>query len=197
MHPSNGFNQVKIRLVDVILTLHVSSALLLVIAGIAKVFQPAPTAELLSLFGLPQLKAVVVGLGATEVAVGLLALVVGGPYFAAVVGVFYLGFCGVTAKAMLGGAASCGCFGQVNAPPSTVHLLGNASFAAVSFAAMWSRTPLELMADAQLSGIVFVCAAGAIAGLALVAFTALPEALTARRNSHSFDQFRVVIDNEV
>ena len=181
---------------DVILTLHVSSALLLVIAGLAKVFQPAPTAELLSLFGLPPLTAVVVGLGATEIAVGLLALVVGGPYFAAVVGVFYLGFCGVTAKAMLGGAASCGCFGQVNAPPSTVHIVGNAIFAVVSGAAMWSRTPLELMADAQLSGIVFVCAAGVIAGLALVAFTALPEALIARRQTRSSDQFQVFVDNE-
>lgn len=176
---------------DVVIALHVSAALLLVLAGAAKMFRPVPTMDLLVSFGLPEVTALAVGIGLAESSVGIAALVVGGPILAAATGVFYLGFLAVVWRALTVGAKTCGCFGRVNSPPSWLHVVGNAGFAAASFVAVAGNTPIQVMGDQPASGLGFILGSGVIAGLALVAFTALPEALAARAGASPSVNFQI------
>lgn len=172
---------------DVVVVLHVAAALLLIVAGLAKILRPVPTAGLLASFGLPEVPAAVVVIGVVESIVGILALAVGGPALAVATGALYVGFIVVASRALATGAGSCGCFGRIDTPPSWIHVIGNAAFAVVSFVAAAGRTPAQVMADQPAGGVGFVLAAGVTAGLALVAFTAVPEALAARRGARSAD----------
>ena len=176
---------------DVVVVLHVAAALLLIVAGLAKIVRPVPTIDLLASLGLPQAPVAVAVIGAVESAVGVLALVIGGPLLAAATAALYLGFFAVVWRALATGATTCGCFGRVNSPPSWLHLFGNAGFAIASVVAVAGRTPTQVMADQPASGIGFVLAAGVIAGLALVAFTAVPEALAARRGTPPSASFQI------
>lgn len=165
---------------DVLVALHAAAAMLLLVAGMAKVARPAPTTELLSTLGLPPRPSLTIGIGVVESVVGVTALLVGGPIVAAATGALYLGFVAVVWRALAAGATSCGCFGRVDAPPSWIHIVGNAALAAVSFGAIAGDAPLEVMDGQPAGGAGFVLVVGVVAGLALVAFTALPEALGAR-----------------
>lgn len=181
---------------DVVVALHAAAALLLVVAGLAKIVRPAPTTDLLSTLGLPQHPALTIGIGSLECVVGLSALAVGGPLAAAATGALYVGFVLVVWRAMGAGAASCGCFGRVDAPPSWIHIVGNLALAAVSFVAVGGDSPLEVMDDQPAGGVGFVLVVGVLAGLALVSFTALPEALGARRGgSTTAEPFRVDLED--
>ena len=168
---------------DVVVALHAAAALLLLVAGMAKIVRPAPTAELLSSLGVPAHSSVAITLGVVECAVGIAALAVGGPLTALATAAFYIGFTGVVGRALAVGAVSCGCFGRADTPPSWLHVVGNTGFAAASIVAVAGDTPLDVMDDQPAAGLGFVVGVGVIAGLALVAFTALPEALAARRPS--------------
>lgn len=176
---------------DVVIVLHVAAALLLIVAGVAKIVRPVPTTDLLASLGLPEVPAAVVVIGVVESVVGVLALVVGGPLLAAATGALYVGFLAVVWRALVTGATTCGCFGRVNSPPSWLHVVGNAGFAVASFVAVAGKTPTQVMADQLASGIGFVLGAAVIAGLALVAFTAVPEALAARGGAPSAAGFRI------
>lgn len=164
---------------DVVVALHAAAALLVLVAGSAKLVKPAPTTELLTTLGVPARRELTLGVGALEAGVGIAALAVGGPVFAAATGVLYIGFVVVVWRAIAAGATSCGCFGRVDAPPSWVHVAGNAAFAGLSFVAIAGDTPVEVMDTQPAGGVGFVLLVGVVAGLALVAFTALPEALGA------------------
>ena len=83
---------------DVVVVLHVAAALLLIVAGVAKIVRPVPTTDLLASFGLPEVPAAVVVIGVVESAVGVLALVVGGPLLAAATGALYVGFVAVVCE---------------------------------------------------------------------------------------------------
>ena len=168
---------------EVVTALHASAAVLLMVAGVAKLARPEPTLDLLAALGLPRRTGIAVGLGAVETGVGLAALAVGGPVPAAMTGALYVGFTVAVVRGLLVGAPSCGCFGRTDAPPSWVHVIGNLTFAIVSFVAVAGPTPADVMNDQPAGGLPFVVLVGVIAGLALVAFTALPEALGARRST--------------
>jgi hypothetical protein len=182
---------------DVIVALHAAAALLLLLAGLAKVVRPAPATELLVSLGAPDRDHVAVSIGLVESAVGFAALAIGGAWAAGATGVLYVGFVVVVLRAMAAGATSCGCFGRVDAPPSWIHVVGNAVLAGVSFAAIAGDTAVEVMDDQPAAGIGFVLLVGVIAGLALVAFTALPEALAARRGGGAPQQFRIEVEEEM
>ena len=169
-------------LVDVVIALHGAAAVLLLVAGLAKLVCPQPATELLEALGFPARALVALAIGATEIAVGIGALAVGGTAFAAATGVLYVGFGLVVTRALVVGAESCGCFGRADAPPSLIHVVGNAAFAAISFwAASAEKSPVDVMDSQPAAGLPFVLVVGVLAGLALVAFTALPEALSARK----------------
>ena len=181
---------------DVLVSLHAAAALLLVVAGLAKILRPTPTTDLLATLGLPARTPVAMVLGAGEIVIGGGALVVGGPALAVLTGVAYTAFALVVVRAMAAGAESCGCFGRVDAPPSWWHVGGNLALAAVSFAAAAGDTPVEVMDGQPAGGVGFVLSVGVLAGLALIAFTALPEALAARRTDPRLHGFRIDLDRE-
>ena len=116
---------------------------------------------------------------------------VGGPA-AWAVGLLYAAFAVIVLRAVLVEAGSCGCFGRLDAPPSRVHVLGNLVLAVVSFVAAGTDiAPVQAVAqsisDRPAFGAALVAEIVLMAGLGLVAFTALPEALgvrTARAARH-------------
>lgn len=167
---------------DVVIALYAAASVLLVAAGAMKLARPGPTTDLVVSLGLPASSGGVVALGAMEAALGFTALAGDWAWPAPVVALLYLGFAGVMGRALSVGAVSCGCFGRTDAPPSPIHLVGNLMFATASAAvAVGGRSPLEVMADQPAAGVPFVVLVGVLSGLALVAFTAWPEAAAARR----------------
>ena len=171
---------------DAATALYASAAVLLVIAGAVKVIRPATTAALIEDLGAPVRgpltgPRLALALGVVEIVLGLAALVAEIPAVALAVGLLYLVFAVVVIRAMSLGATSCGCFGRVDAPPTWFHVIGNTALAACSFVAVAGRSPLEVMEDQPAGGVGFVLMIGVLAGLELVFFTALPEALEARR----------------
>ena len=167
---------------SVISAIHASAAVLLVLAGAAKLSRPAPGwADLLGF----RVRAPVVRLvGASEAAIGVAALFLGGAA-AWAVGLLYAAFALVVLRAVLAGADSCGCFGRLDAPPSLVHVVGNLVLAAVSWGAAGAPSPpipavVQSMGDSPVVGAALAAVVALLAGLLLVSFTALPEALGAR-----------------
>jgi hypothetical protein len=177
--------------VDVVVAVHAAGALLLLLAGLAKLARPEPARDLLETLGMPVPGPVARVVGVAESTVGLVALGIGGPVPAALTGCFYVAFVAVVVRAIGAGASSCGCFGRVDAPPSWLHVAGNSVFAATSFAAMAGDSVLDVMDGQPAGGIGFVLLVGVLAGLALVAFTALPEALGARHGAAAVPTFRI------
>ena len=167
---------------SVVSAIYASAAVLLVVAGAAKLSRPAPgVADLLGFRAPTPLVRLV---GASEAAVGIAALLVGG-LAAWAMGLLYASFAVIVLRAVLVKAGSCGCFGRLDAPPSRVHVLGNLTLAAVSFAAVGTdAAPVQAVAqsisDRPAVGAALAAEILLMAGLGLVAFTALPEALGAR-----------------
>ena len=167
---------------SVVSALHASAAILLVAAGATKLSRPAGDSA--GLFGFRARAGVVRLIGALEVAAGTAALLVGGPA-AWAVGILYAAFALVVLRAVLAGAESCGCFGRLDAPPSLIHVVGNLVLAAVSFAAADAHSPpvhavAEATGNSPAVGAALAAVVALLAGLVLVSFTALPEALGAR-----------------
>ena len=171
---------------DVATAFYAAAAVLLVVAGVAKLVRPASAALLMEDLGAPASgllsgPRLARGVGAGESALGVAALALEVPGVAVGVGMLYTLFSVTVVRAIAVGAESCGCFGRVEAPPSWVHVTGNAVFAVAAFAAASASSPLEVMAGQPMGGVGFVVVVGVMAGLALTAFTALPEALAASR----------------
>ena len=160
-------------LVSVVSAIHASAALLLVVGGVAKLSRPAPgVADLLGFRAPTPLVRLV---GGSEAAIGVAALLVGGP-LAWAVGLIYGSFAVIVLRAVLAEARSCGCFGRLDAPPSWVHVAGNSALAAVSFVAAGAARPpaaaiLEALVDSPAAGAALALEIVVVAGLALVAFT--------------------------
>ena len=171
---------------DAVTALYASAAVLLVIAGAVKVVRPATTAAMIEdlgafAFGPITGTRLTLTLGVTEITLGIAALLSDLAALSVIVGVLYIAFSVAVWRAMSVGAESCGCFGRVDAPPTWLHVVGNLTLAVCSFVAVASRSPLEIMKDQPATGIGFVVMIGVLAGLELVFFTALPEALEARK----------------
>src|SRR5579871_2899030 len=94
------------------------AAVLLVWAGAAKAWRPGDTARALAVAHLPATPAAVRALALVEVAVGVGAVVAGGPALAAMA-CSYGGFAAFVGVALRQGwpLSSCGCFGEPDAPP--------------------------------------------------------------------------------
>ncbi|MCY3648391.1 MAG: hypothetical protein F4Y99_00950 [Acidimicrobiaceae bacterium] len=168
---------------SVVSAIHASAAVLLLVAGVAKLARPADGfAGLVGFRARPFLVRI---LGGGEVVAGVGALWLGGPVAASAVGLLYAAFALAVLRALLTGAESCGCFGRLDAPPSRVHVLGNLALAGVSFVAAGAdvapvQAIVQSISDRPAYGAALALEIVLMAGLGLVAFTALPEALGAR-----------------
>lgn len=107
-------------------------ATLLVVAGVAKFRRPAVTSESLAMAGMPDRPSLARALGVGEVLLAIVVLASGHRLAAGVLGLGYLGFAIVSGYLLTQDRASCGCFGEVEAPLSRVHVVTNGAIAAAA-----------------------------------------------------------------
>lgn len=107
-------------------------ALVLCSSGAIKVLQPLATRRLMYRLGLPSHVVVARGIGVVELAIGIVALGVGGVIPAGLLAVTFGLFALVSFRSMSSGAESCGCFGDRSAPPGGVQIVTNLGCAAAA-----------------------------------------------------------------
>jgi hypothetical protein len=166
------------------------AAVLLAVGGALKAVRPRDTAHALIAVGLrfpayfSARTAVRVG-GAIEAVIGVGALLVGGPGFAALLAASYLAFAGFVVIALRSGApiSSCGCFGKVDTPPSVVHVVIDLAAAAVAVAAAFVGDVAlpDVLADQPLLGLPYLFLVVIGCSLVFLAFTSLPKTMAAVR----------------
>jgi hypothetical protein len=161
------------------------AAVVLLIAGLAKVRDPKPTSGALRAMGLPSDLRLVRLLGAVEAVVAAAALVVDHAAFAWGIALSYSGFSIFVAAALRRGTKlqSCGCFGGLEVPPSVLHLVLDASAAAAAgVAAARGADPLLRTLEGEPGGgVPLVIAVAVAAGLCVAAITVLPMATAEAR----------------
>jgi hypothetical protein len=158
---------------------------LLVAAGSVKLARPLPTARAMYAAGLPGSAWAARGVGLVEVVVGLWFLVAPSVAAAIALGAIYLIFAGFVAYLVVAHpeAASCGCAGAKDVPPSRLHAALNVLAAAAAFAAALSLPPSlgSTLASLGMASVPFVLGLAVASVLAVVATTDLPPAFAAYR----------------
>ena len=134
-----------------------AAAALLVVAGGAKVVDPAPLVRALRSLGLPGGRRLVRVGAALEVVAGVAALTTGARLAALAVAASYALFTVVVVRGLRRGGvlASCGCFGRADTPPTRTHAVVTAGLAVVAVLvqppAPTSLTPPLLVAAAAVA----------------------------------------------
>jgi hypothetical protein len=161
------------------------AAILLAAAGVVKLIRPLPTARAMYAAGLPGSVRAARGVGLVEVFVGSWFLLVPTAGAAVALGVTYLAFAVFVGYLVAAHpeAASCGCAGTKEVPPSRLHAGLNLTAAAAAFVAAWWVPPslVSTLTSLGLAALPFVLGLGTAAGLAIVATTDLPPAMGAYR----------------
>jgi uncharacterized membrane protein len=159
------------------------ASVLLVVAGALKAVRPHDTAHALRALGLPGSETVVRAGGVVEVALGVAALVIADAVVVpALVALSYAVFSAFVLFALVRRLpiSSCGCFGKVDTPPSTLHVgvAVGACIAALGMVFDASDAPLDVVSEQGLDGAVFavLVAIGVLAGFAVL--TLLPRTLS-------------------
>ncbi|HET8930610.1 MAG TPA: MauE/DoxX family redox-associated membrane protein [Acidimicrobiales bacterium] len=113
----------------------VGAAVVVAIAGVAKLAKPEVTSDAVRSAGLPASRAAVTLLGAVELLVGVTVVVWQLRLAALALGLLYLGFVVYSVRLLIvrGTAASCGCFGQRQATVGIEHVVVNLAVALVVF----------------------------------------------------------------
>lgn len=148
-------------------------AALLLAAGTAKVVRPVATADALAMSGFPSSAPVARLLGTGEAVLGALVLasvVLPTPaaaLAAGALGVAYLAFAAVAGRLLAVGASSCGCFGEVDAPLSRVHVAVNLVLAVAAGIAA-TGSPPAVGGPGTLALAATCVAVGAVAVRALL-----------------------------
>lgn len=167
------------------------ATLLLTAAGALKAFDPTTTTGALRQAGLAVPAAAVRIGGALEVVIGIVAIVTGVPLAAALVALSYALFTAFVVVALVRHLpiGSCGCFGKVDTPPSSVHLVLNlgAIVTAVAVAARGGGGIGDVLAGQELLGLPFLLFVATATYLAFLALTLLPQlrSLEAPRPEHA------------
>ena len=167
----------------------VAAAGLLALGGALKAARPNETANALRALGLPRARLAVRVGGAVEVVVGVAAVVAGGRGPVALVGASYLGFAVFVLVALRRGTpvGSCGCFGEVDAPPTIVHAAVNlAAAAGAGAAALTGGTPaLSAVVHHQpWMGVPLLGLAGLAGYLAFLVMAVLPRTMSLALSPH-------------
>jgi hypothetical protein len=164
------------------------AALLLAGAGAAKAVDPAATVGALRGFGLTVAPTVVRIGGGVEVLVAIVAAISGNPIAASAVAVSYLAFTAFVLAARVRHLpiGSCGCFGKIDTPPSTVHVVVDLAAAAVAIGvATGDGSGLGTVLAAQpLAAVPFVLLVIVGAYAAFTALTVVPQLQTLRAERH-------------
>jgi hypothetical protein len=150
-------------------------ALLLALAGAAKLRAPRPAATALFAVGLPSNPWLVRLIGLTELALGVACLTAPGTITAALLAVAYLAFAAfVAALARTSEGVPCGCFGEGSFTATRAHAAADAAAAALAaaFALVPADGPLDWLGDP--GGWAAVAAVGCSAWVCWALFTAPP-----------------------
>jgi hypothetical protein len=170
----------------VLISLVSAVALLLAVAGLAKLRQAAPTRSALAAAGVPGAhrlgaKAANRLSGAVEVAVAAVALLAGGRVAAASIALAYLVLAALSARMMsIESGQDCGCFAKPVAV-SHWHTAVNLSCMLAGLVALFAPADslIEELGHAPVTGFALLLAAAVLAYLAYLVMTALPELNTA------------------
>jgi uncharacterized protein YjeT (DUF2065 family) len=159
------------------------AAVVLSAAGVLKLVDPAPTAQMARALGLPfgDNTSRLVGIGELVVGVGVLASGAGVALVA--LGVWYLVFTAALAVLRVRSPATrCGCIGRWSGPPSLRHLAVNSAAAACALgAAVTATAPAPAADSSSVAAAWFWVAvlAGSVAMTALLASSSKsPRAVT-------------------
>jgi hypothetical protein len=153
-----------------------AACFLLLATGIAKLRSAQGPVRALEAAGLPAPAWAGAAIGATEVAIGSAALLVGTRIAALAVGALYASFALVAARLRVRAATtSCGCFGAHDAPAALPHVVLDGALAVAALA--WSLDPVgslrTALDDQPLAGVPYVVLALLLASLVATAMTGL------------------------
>jgi Ca2+/Na+ antiporter len=151
-------------------------ALLLVVAGSAKIARPAGTGAALRLVRVPADARVVRALGAGEVTLGVVVLAFGGAVPATLLALVYAGFA-VFAERQRRRGGACGCFGTTTTPATALHVGLNvtaAVIAAVAAVAPGASLPALVIADPP-QGLLMALVLAVATGVLRLLLTAVPD----------------------
>jgi len=153
------------------------AAVVLVIAGVAKLRAPAPAVAALRELGLPAAALPIRAFAAGEIALGGWALVAPTRFAAIALACCYAAFA-VLALLLARRRAACGCFGEGDFPASRAQALLSAVLAVASAAAaVWP--PHGLLDRPPSQAVVLVIGIAAAAYATVLAYTQLPAAWSA------------------
>jgi hypothetical protein len=164
---------------------YLAAAVLLVVAGGSKLRDPLPLVRALRSARLPGTATLVRVLATAEVVLGTVAVVTGSRLSALLLCLSYAAFTAfvLLARSVGGVLASCGCFGRADTPPTAVHVLVTAAFAAT--AAAVAVRPLGALPDVLVAGpaagIPLLLATAAVAATAYLSLALLPALLATPR----------------
>jgi Methylamine utilisation protein MauE len=156
------------------------AALVLGLAGAAKLRSPDPAARAAVTLGLPARRWLVRALAFAELGLAGSCLAAPGTLPAALLGAVYAGFAGI-AVLLAHRQSACGCFGTDDAPATAAHWLLSALMAAVCAAsARWTPHGLlwVLAHHPAVSGVLAIAVAGA-AYAVIIVYSQLPAAWSA------------------
>jgi hypothetical protein len=153
---------------------------LLLIAGVAKLARPGPTAEVAQAAGIPFASSIVRVFAVAEIVAAVAAFAVGGRYTAAAVGGLYAVFAGFIVMLKMRGikTAGCGCFGQESDdPPGFLHVAIDLVAAGIATIAVVAPVPdlYTVLADQPLAGVPYVAFVAIGVWLMMVMLNDLPK----------------------
>lgn len=160
---------------------------LLLLAGAQKVLDPVMTVGALRALGLPA-SPVLVRLGAAaEMALGALAVSIGGALLWGLVALSFVAFAAFVTVALRAGSmiGTCGCFGREDTPPHPLHVVVNVALAVVAatLAARVEGSPAAALSEEPASGAMLIALAVVGVYLLYAMYVELPRALSAARPS--------------
>lgn len=157
---------------------YVAAAIVLVVAGVAKLARPHDTARALRAAGLPGAAAAVRIGSAAEIVIGIAAVVTGNRVAAALVAASYVGFAAFVAQALVRRLplSTCGCLGEPDTPPTVLHVVLDLGLAAAaSVAAVRPVTTLwDEMTEHPAEAVVLTALVAVAVHLVITALAALP-----------------------
>jgi hypothetical protein len=165
-----------------------AASVLLAFAGLAKVRSPRSTVQAMRAAGLAAPPWAGRTLGLFELAAALWCLLSGSRFSCALVALAYLAFAAFSARLLRaadGSGSSCGCFGQAEAPASSVHIGLNLvlGLAAVLAVADPPGGPAHLFDRGVPEGVALAMFVALGAWASYLALTLLPELLLAARGA--------------
>lgn len=151
------------------------SAAVLLLAGGAKLRRP--TGDGLAFAGLPNSRPLARALGVVECLLAL-AILVSSHWLAAALGaVTWATFTIVSWRMVRSGRGSCGCFGEVDAPMSRVHVVVNGAFTAATVVAVAVPAPVPEALPARIALVAALAVAAVLVRMLLTLVPALADGL--------------------